>query len=60
MQKSISECTKSGTLKQMSYICHILSDRLQMAWAHQNLTIQDLKNVELSVESEFGVNKMKA
>ncbi len=64
MQNTISEHTKSRTLKQMGYSSRrphrvpLLSAknrkrRLQSAQAHQNWTIEDWKNVACSDESRF-------
>ncbi len=64
MQYTISECTTRRTLKQTSYSSRrphqvlLLSAknrkrRLQFAWAHQNWTMEDWKNVVWSDESWF-------
>ncbi len=64
MQYTISECTTRRTLKQTSYSSRrphqvlLLSaknrkQRLQFAWAHQNWTMEDWKNVVWSDESWF-------
>ncbi len=64
MQNTISECTTRRTLKQMSYSSRrphrvpLMSaknrkQRLQFTQAHQSWTIEDWKNVALSVVSRF-------